>query len=89
VANETEFAEACDQYVRATRKFEKLDRIAKAQKGVPDNLCEWFDALEHQYQADKRLWLLFVGKDRSERSNKMYVEYRGALLSGKSLRTDG
>ena len=43
---EMEFAEACDEYVRAARKFEKLDRIAKAQKGIPGNLCDWFDALE-------------------------------------------
>lgn len=83
-----EFAEACDEYVRAARKFEKLDRIAKAQKGIPDNLCAWFDALEQQYQADKRLWLLFVGADRSRRSNLMYCEYRKMLLSGGKLRAD-
>ncbi|HXY52192.1 MAG TPA: hypothetical protein VEI01_22280 [Terriglobales bacterium] len=85
---EMEFAEACDEYVRAARKFEKLDRIAKAQKGVPDNLCAWFDALEEQYQADKKLWLLFVGADRSQRSNLMYCEYRKMLLSGGKLRAD-
>lgn len=85
---EAEFAEACDEYVRATRKFEKLDRIAKSQKGIPDNLCAWFDALEEQYQADKRLWLLFVGADRSRRSNLMYCEYRKMLLSGEKLRAD-
>lgn len=85
---EMEFSEACDEYVRAARRFEKLDRIAKAQKGIPDNLCEWFDALEEQYQADKRLWLLFVGKDRSPKSNKMYCEYREMLLSGRKLHAD-
>jgi hypothetical protein len=79
---EMEFGEACDEYVRAASKFEKLDRIAKAQKGIPDNLCEWFDALEDQYQADKRLWLLFVGKDRSRRSNLMYCEYRKIHRAG-------
>jgi hypothetical protein len=85
---EAESAEACDEYVRAPRKFEKLDRRAKAQKGIPDNLCAWFDALEEQYQADKRLWLLFVGADCSRRSNLMYCEYRKMLLSGEKLRTD-
>ena len=83
-----EFAEACDALVAAERKWENIDRIVKAQVGVPDNLCEWFDASEDRYQADKRLWLLFVGKDRSPKSNKMYCEYRRALLSGKSLRAD-
>lgn len=85
---EAEFAEACDEYVRAAKKFEKLDRIAKAQKGIPDNLCAWFDALEEQYKSDKRLWLLFVGADRSRRSNLMYCEYRKMLLSGEKLRAD-
>ena len=85
---EMEIQEAYDEYIRAARKFEKLDRIAKAQKGVPDNLCAWFDALEEQYQADKRLWLLFVGADRSRRSNLMYCEYRKMLLSGGKLHAD-
>jgi hypothetical protein len=83
-----EFAEACDEYVRAAKRFEKIDRIAKAQQGIPDNLCEWFDSMEAQYVADKRLWLLFVGADRSRRSNLMYCEYRKMLLSGGKLRAD-
>lgn len=85
---EMEMQEASEALVKAERKWEKIDRRAKAQVGVPDNLCEWFDALEARYQADKRLWLLFVGEDRSPKSNKMYCEYRRALLSGKSLRAD-
>ena len=85
---EMEFAEACHALVAAERKWEKIDRIAKAQVGVPDNLCEWFDALEARYQADKRLWLLFVGNDRSPKSNKMYCKYRKMLLSGGKLRAD-
>jgi hypothetical protein len=90
VAAEMEFAQACEEYVCAAKKFEKIDRIAKAQQGIPDNLCEWFDSLEAQYVADKRLWLLFVGKDRSRRSNLMYCEYRRMLLllSGEKLRAD-
>jgi hypothetical protein len=44
--------------------------------------------LEEQYQADKRLWLLFVGKDRSPKLNKMYCEYRKMLLPGGKLRAD-
>jgi hypothetical protein len=69
---EMEFAEACEEFVAAKRKWEKIDRRAKAQVGVPDNLCYWFDALEARYQPDKRLWPLFVGKDRS--SNQTAVE---------------
>jgi hypothetical protein len=33
-------------------------------------------------------WLLFVGKDRSPRSNLMYCEYRLTLLRGESTRAD-
>ena len=84
----TEFNEACDEYVRAAKRFEKIDRIAKAQQGIPDNLCEWFDSMEAQYVADKRLWLLFVGADRSRRSNLLYCEYRKMLLSGGKLCAD-
>jgi hypothetical protein len=69
-------------------EVEKLDRIARAQDGIPDNLCEWFDALEEQYKADKRLWLLFVGADCFRRSDLMYCEYRKTLLSGEKLRAD-
>jgi hypothetical protein len=84
-----EFAKACEEeYVRAAKRFEKIDRIAKAQQGIPDNLCEWFDSMEAQYVADKRLWLMFVGADRSRRSNLLYCEYRRMLLSGKKLRAD-
>jgi hypothetical protein len=85
---ETEFAEACDALVAAEKMWAKIDKRAKAQEGIPDNVGEWFDALEARYQADKRLWLLFIGKDRSVRSNRMYVEFSRALLSGKSTRAD-
>ena len=84
VAAEMEFAQACEEYVRALKRFEEVARIAKAQQGIPDNLCEWFDSLEAQYIADKRLWLLFVGKDRSRQSNLMYCQFRLDLMSRKT-----
>lgn len=34
-----EFAEACETLVAAERSFEKIDQRAKAQLGIPDNLC--------------------------------------------------
>lgn len=85
---EMEMREASEAFVAAERRWEKIDARAKAQKGIPENLCEWFDALEGRCQADRRLWLLFVGKDRSQRSNEMYCEYRKMLLSGGKLRAD-
>ena len=55
-----------------------------------DALCQWFDALERRYQADKKLWLMFVGADRSVRSNCLYNSFRRHLLrrDGTKLRAD-
>ena len=85
---EMEFQEACDELVAAEKAWEEIDRRAKAQDGVPDNLVQWFDSLERRYQVDKRLWLLFVGTDRSVRSNLMYNAFRRSLLSRERLRAN-
>ncbi len=85
-----EMREASEALKLAEERWAKLDAKAEKRWAHPDadprNLCEWFDALEARYQADKKLWLLFVGKYRSPKSNKMYCEYRKMLLSGKKLR---
>ncbi len=89
---EMEFTEAREAFVTAETKWAKLDARASAlwahPASDPRDLCNWFDALEARYQADKRLWELFTGKDRGPKSNRMYCEYRRALLSGRSLRAD-
>jgi hypothetical protein len=85
---EMEMQQASEALVKAERKFERIDRTAKAQRGVPDNLCEWFDALEERYQAEKRLWQLFTAGDRSPHTGRMYLQFRESLLAGKSLRAD-
>ena len=83
-----EFAEACEALVAAERSFEKIDRSAKAQLGIPDNLCAWFDSLEERYEAEKRLWNLFTAGDRSPRTGRMYLQFREALLAGGKLHAD-
>ena len=83
-----EFAEACEALVAAERKFERIDRRAKVQLGIPDNLCAWFDQLEERYEAEKRLWRLFTAGDRSPRTGRMYLQFREALLAGGKLRAD-
>lgn len=85
---EMEFQSACDAMVEAERRFLRVAEQARKQKGVPDNMVEWFDALESRYLTDKRLWELFTGSDRSVRSNKMYNEFRLTLLRGGSTRAD-
>lgn len=83
---EMDFAGACDAMVEAENRFRRVAEQARKQEGVPDNMVEWFDALESRYLTDKRLWVLFTGRDRSVRSNKMYNEFRLALLQGESTR---
>jgi len=83
-----EMQEACEVFVVAEKKFEKIDRKAKAQEGIPDNLCEWFDSLEERYQTEKRMWQLFTAGDGSPRSGRMYLDFRKALLSGDRTRAD-
>jgi hypothetical protein len=84
---EMEMQEASDAFVAAERKFENIDRRAKAQVGIPDNLCEWFDVLEERYQAEKRLWGLFTAGDRSPCTGRMFLQFR-EMLAGKSTRAD-
>ena len=91
---EMQFAEACEELVAAEREFAEWDAKVTKKWAHPDadpaNLCQWFDALERRYQADKRLWLLFVGADRSVRSNCLYNSFRRHLLrnDGTKLRAD-
>jgi hypothetical protein len=83
-----EFASACDAMVEAEKRFQRVAERARKQEGVPDNMVEWFDALESRYLTDKRLWELFTGSDRSVCSNKMYNEFRLTLLRGESTRAN-
>ena len=85
---EMDFAAACEAMIEAESRFQRLERHARAQKGVPQDMVEWFDALESRYLTDKKLWQLFTSGDRSVRSNKLYNEYRLILLRGETSKAD-
>ena len=85
---EMNFAAACEAMIEAEKRFQRLDRRAQAQKGVPEDMVEWFDALESRYLTDKKLWELFTAGDRSVRSNKMYNVFRLTLLRGETSKAD-
>ncbi len=85
---ELDFSAACEAMVEAEKRFQRLERHAHANKGVPEDMIEWFDALESRYLTDKKLWELFTAGDRSIRSNKMYNEYRLTLLRGETIKPD-
>lgn len=81
---EMQFAEACEELVAAEREFTEWDAKATKKWAHPDadpaHLCQWFDSLERRYKADRALWLLFTGGDRSMRSNCLYNSFRRHLL---------
>ena len=89
---EMRFQEACEELVDAEREFAEWDAKATKKWAHPDadpaHLCQWFDSLERRYRADKHLWELFVGADRSVRSNCLYNSFRRLLLSGGKLRAN-
>ena len=75
---------------KAEREFAKWDAKVEKRWGHPDsdpaNLCQWFDSLERRYRADKRLWELFVGADRSVPSTCLYNSFRRHLLRGDGVK---
>ncbi len=91
---EMQFAEACEELVAAEQEFAEWDAKATKKWAHPDddpaNLCQWFDSLERRYKADRNLWLLFTGGDRSVRSNCLYNSFRRHLLrrDGTKLRAN-
>ena len=74
---EWEMQEASAELVAAEAEFDRLSRAKHVT-------VEAWDALERRYECDKKLWLMFVGEDRSVRMNEMYNEYRRRLLSNRA-----
>ena len=83
---EMDFKEACEAFVAAEKAFCKAD--ATVRVNVSADVCAWWDLLEARYEAEKRVWQLFIGGDRSPRTGTMYLHFREALLSDKSTRAD-
>jgi len=81
-----EFSEACDALIVAERKFDRLD--GKVRTDSSADVCDWFDALEERYRAEKRVWELFTAGERSRRMGKLYLKFRESLFSGQPLRAD-
>jgi len=74
-------------FVIAERRFKKLDEHPRKVSDSKINLA-WWNALEDMYCCDKALWELFVGPDRSMRSNMQYAQFRSRLLTGVPVRAD-
>lgn len=74
-----DFEEAQAAFLVAEKKFRHLSEHPNVVSNPKIN-CRWWCALEELYQCDKKLWLLFVGQDRSVRSNVMYNDYKNRLV---------
>jgi hypothetical protein len=81
---ELDFQTACYQFVKAEKKFNKLNLTIRLHAST--DVCDWFDALEARYLAEKKLWELFTGGHRSPRMGRLYLEFRDSLIRGESLK---
>lgn len=78
---EMDFEEAQAAFLTAEKNFRHLSEHPNVVSDPKTNY-RWWCALEELYECDKKLWLLFVGQDRSVRSNVMYNDYKNRLVKG-------
>ena len=82
-----EFQIACDAFYAAEKAFCKINLSVRLD--VSADVCAWFDALEERYLTEKRVWQMFTAGDHlNPRTGRLYLQFREALLHGKSLRAD-
>jgi hypothetical protein len=79
-----EMEEAQAAFLAAEKKFRALDSDPEAVTDMLKNV-RWWNAMEALYLADRALWELSTGRDRSVKSNQMYNAYRERLIRGKRL----
>jgi hypothetical protein len=74
-------------FLVAEQHFKRLDahplKVSKKEVNY-----QWWCALEVMYEADKVLWHLFCGPDKSPRSNAEYAKFRLRLVTGVPNRSD-
>src|SRR5277367_4428149 len=89
--HQTEEEEKMNAAVRAfclaEQHFKRIDahplKVSKKEVNY-----QWWCALEAMYDADKALWHLFCGPDKSMASNMEYAKFRQRLISGVPNRPD-
>ena len=85
-ASDEEFQEACDQFVIAEKRFCKINLHVRLHDSA--DTTEWWGAVERRYTCEKKVWELFTAGERSPRMGRLYLQFRDALLSAKSLPAD-
>jgi hypothetical protein len=79
-----EFQRACDQFVFAQRRFNRIDLHVRTDNAT--DAGEWFGALKQKFATEEKLWELFCSGFESTQMAKLYLEFRGCLLRGESLK---
>jgi hypothetical protein len=74
-------------FLVAAQHFKTLDAHPLKVSKKEVNL-RWWTALEDMYSADRALWGLFCGPDKSSRSNAQYAQFRLRLVTGVPVRAD-
>ena len=82
-----DFEEAQAAFIVAEKKFRHLSEHPNVVSDSKINY-RWWCALEELYESEKKLWLLFVGQDRSVRSNVMFNDYRNRLVMGRHTKVN-
>jgi hypothetical protein len=74
-------------FLVAEKHFKRMDahplKVSKKEVNF-----RWWTALEDLYAADKALWHLFCGPDKSPPSNAQYAQFRLRLVTGVPVRAD-
>ena len=85
--DEEKISAAVRAFCIAEQHFKRMDAHPLKVSKKEVNL-RWWEALESMYTADKALWHLFCGPDKSPRSNAEYAKFRLRLVTGVPNRSD-
>lgn len=84
VEERNEFQQACDDFVYAQRRFNKIDFRVRTDNAA--DASQWFHWLGQRYMTEKRVWELFCNGFETDKMIKLYLEFRGCLLRGDRLK---
>lgn len=84
VEERNEFQRACDDFVKAEKRFCKLNLSVRVDRTA--DASEWFPALKQRYVTEERVWELFCSGFETVQMTRLYLSFRDHLLRGESLK---
>ncbi len=79
-----EFQRACDDFVKAEKRFCKLNLSVRLERTA--DASEWFPALKQRYVTEERVWELFCSGFETVQMTRLYLSFRDHLLRGERLK---